>query len=645
MLKTSSRLWRYAALLPALFIAASAWGRAGGGEGYSTGSSPSGDSSGDSSGDVGFFGELFGELVGDLIYLLIRLVFEYPVIGVPLLLAVVLWGMVQNRRQRGSPWLGERRMTRTIVQHQEARSEERRFEALDRIRQRDPGFDRAAFTARASNAFLRIQQAWSAQDMRPARAFISDGVMERFAIQLEMQKARGLRNDMGAVRVTDCSVLDAESDAHFDTLHLRISATATDTKVSLADGRRLAGSGRPEAFAEVWSFLRRPGAKTLARPGLIEGCCPSCGAGLDIGDAAQCASCKSWVNSGEYDWVLSEITQTSAWAVRASGAAVPGFAGLAQRDPLLNTQFLEDRASVAFWRWQRALDQRSAKALLPVALPQFCAAWDAEAQSRALRFDEAAVGAVEVKAFESRDELDLAHVAVRWSGTVLQTGAGGSPVLPREHVFVLARGRQVRTDPNAGLSSCRCPNCGAPPSTRDIAACEYCATPFNDGSRQWVIAQILPGSAWRAPQAQAHVPAQPAVQAPPTMLSLGWVHSLSRDEVLAVLIRALLADGSIAPAERKYLDRYAALNQVPPGTVDGLIEAARHGQLQIPRAQTPQEALACLDGLIEMSLADGKLDPAELKLILAYADSNGIERHRTELRIKDRRLSLYRQAQ
>jgi len=106
----------------------------------------------------------------------------------------------------------------------------------------------------------------------------------------------------------------------------------------------------------------------------------------------------------------------------------------------------------------------------------------------------------------------------------------------------------------------------------------------------------------------------------------------------------MMADGSIDPAEQKYLDRYARNNHVAPEVVSGLIEAARQGHLEIPAPRTPQEARACLDGLIQMSLADGKVDPAELKLILAYAESAGIDRNLVVQRIKDMRLSLFRQA-
>jgi hypothetical protein len=612
-------------LLALLILSPLAWGRAGGGENYSSGHS-GGYSGGGDDDDGGF-------LVG----LLLELIFYHPLIGVPVLLIVVFFWMMKNRSARGTPYAGERRMTQAIVREQEARESGRKEEGLAQIRQRDPGFSEEGFLARVREAFLKVQQAWSGQDMRPARAFVSDGVMERFGIQLEMLKARGLRNDMSTVNVSGCVVLEAESDAHFDTLHVCISASAVDTEVALADGRRVRGSGQPEAFSEVWSFLRRPGAQTLNKPGLIEGCCPNCGAGLTIGDAAQCGSCKSWINSGEYDWVLSEITQTSAFALRAHGAAVPGYAELAQRDPLLNTQFLEDRASVAFWRWQCAIVQGNAKALAPVATPQFCAGWDSQAQ-RLQHFDYAAVGAVEVQGFERQETQDLAHIAVRWAGTVAQSAGLGDAVMPREHVFVLARNSGVQTDAAAGLNSCRCPNCGAPPSSREAAACEYCGTPFNDGSRQWVLTRIDSALAWRAAQTAAPAPERPA------NLSLGWVQNLSTEEVMAVLICAMLADGSIDPRERKFLDLYAQNNHVPPGTVDGLIEAVQQDRLRIPQARTPQEAMACLDGLIEMSLADGKVDPAELNLILSYADGHGIDRRLVERRIKERRLALYQQA-
>ena len=641
MKRLRERLLQAAPLLPALLLPALAWGRAGGGEHYP------GDSEHYSSNSQGDNGDALY-----LVYWLLRLVFAYPVIGVPLLIVVVVVMVMRNNSSRGTLLTGDRRMTRVISRGFAAQETSRIGASVEKIRLRDPAFDQRQFLARAGAAFLKVQQAWSAQDMTPARAFVSDGVMERFGIQIQMHKADGLRNDMSAVSVLDASIAEAESDPHFDTLHVRLSATAVDTEISLADGRRVSGSGQSEGFVEIWSFLRRPGALTLGRPGAMEGYCPSCGSPLSIVDAAQCGACKAWVNSGEYDWVLSEITQESEWAVRGSGDAVPGFSALAQQDPTLNTQFLEDRTSVAFWRWQLALARGDAKPLQPVATEGYCQAWQADAEARRFRFRNAAVGAVEVRALETAEPLNLAHVSVKWSGDQYAAGAGPgqSPGQSlghqlREHIFVLGRSGGARTDERAGLSSCRCPNCGAPPASREDARCAYCGTAFNDGSRQWVVTQILPVSAWRRPgAAPAAGPMLPAGPTPQQPVSLGWVQGLSSTEVLAILVSSMLVDGEVDPQKQKYLDQYARNNRIAPEVVAGVVEAARQGHLDIPAPRTPQEARACLDGLIGLSLADGKVDPAELKLILAYAEKAGIDKDQVSRRIKELRLSLFRQA-
>ncbi|MDE0856513.1 MAG: hypothetical protein OSA97_19010, partial [Nevskia sp.] len=127
-------------------------------------------------------------------------------------------------------------------------------------------------------------------------------------------------------------------------------------------------------------------------------------------------------------------------------------------------------------------------------------------------------------------------------------------------------------------------------------------------------------------------------------LSLGWVQGLSSSEVLAILVSSMLSDGGIDPQKKKYLDQYARNNHIAPEVVAGVIESARQGHLDIPAPRTPQEARACLDGLIGLSLADGKVDVAELKLILAYAEKAGIDKDQVSQRIKQMRLSLFQQA-
>jgi len=639
------RLW-HCALLLAVLLAAPAWGRAGGGGSYSGGSHSSGShsssthssSSHDSSGSHAAgtsassynsysYGNSATGPTQPMTPAQQRLMIAVLVALLLLYLAYRIF-LARPRQDGDAP---DRERIVPSAPAPAVQDESGMQRQLGSLRQRDPGFDERAFLERIASAFRQIQQAWSGQDLAPVRAFISDGVMERFSIQLEMQQADGLRNEVSAVNVLDARIVEVESDAHFDTLHVRIHANAVDREIVVADGAAAAGAAQHSDFVEVWSFLRRPGAHTLARPGPIEGCCPSCGAQLRIADAAQCASCKSWVNSGEYDWVLSEITQECEWAVRGSGEAVPGYAALARRDPMLNTQFLEDRASVAFWRWQQAMAQGKSAAMRCVATDGWCAEWDADPVAREYRFREVGVGAVEVLAFEPGQPFNLAHVGIKWSGDQYSAGAGrGAPHFNslRQHVLVLGRRDGAGTDPGRGLNSSRCPNCGAPPATRELAACSYCATPFNDGSRQWVVMQLLPSRLWRAPQPVA-------ADAPST--EPAWSGRLSSTDALAVMVAGMSAHGPLTPDEVDSLERFAGRRRMIPGTVQGMIDAARDGHLELPRPATPEQAQAALDGLIELSLADGKLEPNELKLILAYAARAGIAQDEVTRRLKARR--------
>lgn len=655
MKRTSPWLRAAAPLLLALLLLSPlAWGRAGGGGSYSGGSHSSGshsssshssgshsDSAPASSSNSYAYNNGSRNQPGDDGPPLTRR--QWGMIVAVLILLLLAWFFYRvyfPQREQGS-YGAAATAAAPAYTPPPVQEESRMRQALAALKARDPGFDERGFLERISGAFRQVQQAWSGQDMRPARSFISDGVMERFSIQLEMMKADGLRNELGAVNVLEASIIEAESDAHFDTLHVKLRANAVDSEISLADGKRLAGTGRQQEFTEIWFFLRRPGAATLGRPGLMEGCCPSCGAALPIADAAQCGSCKSWVNSGEYDWVLSEITQECEWAVRGSGDDVPGFAALAQGDALLNTQFLEDRASVAFWRWQQAMAEGNAKALCCVATEGYCGEWDRDPVARRYRFRETGVGTVQVMAFETGGALQLAHVGVKWSGDQYEAGAPREAPHRnslRQHVFVLGRREGVATEARSGLCSSRCPNCGAPPASRELAACEYCGTPFNDGSRQWVVTQILPISLWRRPQ-----PAQAAASQP--KFDLGWTQGLSSTEALAVMVAGMMSDGRIDDGERECLERYAQDKQMIPGAVEATLEAAREGHLEIPRPATPQEAEACLDGLIGLSLADGKVEVNELKLILAYAARAGIAQEEVTRRLKVRRARQQPQVQ
>lgn len=581
------RLLLVSALLGALAIHAAA--RAGGGESYSGSSSYS--YGGDSSDSA--------LLLLRFLPLYINFVLAYPLFGIPLTLFLLyMTYLVHGTLTR--PVVAPLSGGRTPEGGQVA---PRRIAELSRLKARDPGFDAAAFLRRAGAAFHKIQEAWSAGDMASARAFISDGVHERFGRQLGALKARGLRNLLSGVEIRGIELLACRSDKHFDELSVRVAAAASDRMVDAA-GATVSGSPGRQAFEEVWTFLRRPGAKTLKRPGLIEGSCPSCGAPLPIADAARCAACHSWVNSGEYDWVLAVITQSSEWRMREPSRDVDGWAEAAAKDPALSLAALEDRASVIFWRWLDARRLGAPDPLRAVAGEKFCADF-AGGQGWSAALDHAAVGVVEVVAFEEDGGWSRVHVAVKWS-------AGGEL---RRHFFTLSRAAAAKTDVRQGLRTARCPSCGAPPAERSAAACAYCSSPLNDGKRDWVLTALTPFGEWKRPGGVSASGARAVSQ----VAGLDWGADMSPADAYAILARATLADGEETLAERAFLESYAKSRGLPAEKAAQIAAAARAGRLDAPKAQDGAQAESMLRGMIRMSLADGIVSDAERAALYAFA--------------------------
>lgn len=360
-------------------------------------------------------------------------------------------------------------------------------EGLGALRGQDPGFDQAAFAARAKGVMAKVDGAWIAGAMGPARRFISDGVYVRFQTQLQLLKAQGLRNAMADWSVVGCELLAAQSDARWDTVHVKMIGQARDADVPATLGAERAAEQARRAplvrYEEVWSFLRRRGGKSKNGVPTLEGRCPNCGADLPVSDVVRCEYCKAVVNSGEHDWVLAEITQPEEWRPSMTDAEVPGLAELSTKDAAVSRQELEDRASVLFWKW---IDARVTGTRL--RLERFCLVPGAPPAERAA-LAQVAVGSAElVHVAVAQDgptgNIDRCEVEITWSAAQ----AGGQPMNQVSRV-VLARAADALS--KGGLSSLDCPNCGGPLADSDLAKCNFCGEPLAGGKWEWSLEAIL----------------------------------------------------------------------------------------------------------------------------------------------------------
>lgn len=548
---------------------------------------------------------------------------------------IVISIVVKKKKNRKQYSAIQQAGNRNLNQRQDAQTKN---QALSSVLSRDPGFSEKGFLEKVSTAFLQVQKAWSDQDLTGIHPFISDGIKERFSLQIHMQKKQGVRNLMEDVQVLSAEITSVESDRHFDTIHVKITAKANDSDVDLETGRRIRNN-YDGTFVEYWSFLRKPGAGTLEGGGLVEGMCPNCGAPLKLSESGQCSHCDAVVTSGEYDWVLAEITQSVEWSTSSGAERIPGYTEMSASDPAFNVQVIEDTASVVFWRYIKSYFDGSSEPVVKVASRDFSDTLLQKIdQTRDgdyhLYFKDAAAGTVEVQEIALGAEFDRVHVLIKWSainGWIDSQGKtkGGGPKTIRPLIFTLARKQGVKTLASQGLHSAHCPGCGAPYTGEDGGACSYCGRPLNDGSGSWILEEIQPFTGARINSSRIS-PVSGAVQVSPDIL-------------LMSMAGVMYADGTLNSEEMDMLSSFAAHRGISEERLNAVIASVAAGGTPSLTPSNKAEAMEVLKAMVRMSLADGKLDQSENELLEKYAESAGMSKNVVSSTVAKQRKILYRE--
>jgi predicted lipid-binding transport protein (Tim44 family) len=601
--------------------------RGGGGEHYSRGSD---DSGGD--GDAFFY----------ILFRLIELAFYYPKIGIPLIIGfcAVYYFYKRNLHPTGA--------TQRAIERREAEQRTHVSEMdiqgwVQALKSRDPNFELQTVLDKVRKLFPALQEAWFKRELTPIRPFLSDATYQRFNVQLQLMSSQGVRDAIADVRLLGVQLIGVQQSPWFDSIHVRVRAEMrdTDVPVSASDAQALAAARKvaPEAFTEVWTFVRKPGAQTRIGQDLYQGKCPNCGAPYKGGATNVCEYCGAVVNSGNYDWTLSEITQGVEF--NRHMADVRGLREAREADPALNLEILEDRASLLFWKWIDAQSRGDASRLAQVANAEMLSQLSGELEELGKRGQrrvvlECAVGAVTTRAFEvNPDGYDLAHVEIRWSARM---GVGPAeqrppqlPTVPQRWVFTLTRKHGAKTNTSNGMSTDRCPQCNAPLTGSSSGACEYCGTRLDTGDKDWVLAHTFLSETWEARERQLRMsgtarpsPAGPVRPEPmPGTVAAGpgtdaVMDVKERERLLYMMAAIAAADGAVDVPERKLLKLCATRWGIPWQNVEmALNSGSTLFSKLIPRGSP--EASVFLRNLVQMALVDGRVDRKERRMLEAAA--------------------------
>ena len=187
-------------------------------------------------------------------------------------------------------------------------------EDLAALQAKDPNFNQQMFLDRAQAAFFALQKAWMDRNLEPARVYMSDGIYHRWKTQIDAMIAAHKKNMLDNLVIGGVQIVKVQTDPNFDTITVRIDASAADYEVDDTTANKVIyGSRQNQNFTEYWTFIRSGSARTKAGEGAEVTQCPNCGAPLSINESGVCSYCKATVTSGQFGWVLDNITQASEW--------------------------------------------------------------------------------------------------------------------------------------------------------------------------------------------------------------------------------------------------------------------------------------------------------------------------------------------
>ena len=346
--------------------------------------------------------------------------------------------------------------------------------AVERLLQReDPSFSWKEFSGRVEQSAELLMTSWSEGRLERVRHFLSAGLFERFNTQLRLlREVDQVKNCVSDFKLVGLLPVGLETDCGYQTIHVRISASIKDVTVPTSAPQTTVGKALKEArathFEEVYSFTRKLGSRTQSgRDPVVKHECPSCGAVAALSHASvRCEHCGVIFNSGEHDWVLSEITQMVEWkgtAARGGGADI-------------HSGLVEDQASVIFWRLLASgAGLKGADAQLARVLPEGLSG-SALLGSLQGAHSIPVVGSLDLMDFKDDPSGKAARFEVRWSSRQLTPRKDSMSLHRRSELGVhfspealeSARGFQDESD---------CRGCGAPPTAEDSQLkCPWCGT-------------------------------------------------------------------------------------------------------------------------------------------------------------------------
>ena len=505
------------------------------------------------------------------------------------------------------------------AQHQGGHSAAGHVKGYTAFLKANPDFDESDFLHKVNTSFMGIQKAWTEKSISKARRYISDGVYQRFLTQIGMMEILKQTNDISNIEIDNIWIDKVESDGDFDIIHAGISAYADDTFKS--ELSRSLNTDVSEDFVEYWSFIRK---KTSNREhsnnadlyGTVE--CPNCKAPLDgkNSDVVKCTFCGTLLNNGEYDWILSEITQANDYAAsRTSQRKLDHVASEITKtafDGESSVQLIEDKASNAYLQIISAVATNSTNKVRRFISDSYnkkissLKTNDSIAYNRLFLNDVSLIGA-------GKTETDnLLYISIRSSFQRIKVLAKNriskiDPfVVSKTEVLIFKKSLDAGK-PKGSLYAGSCPACGGSVEDELAVKCSYCGTLYNRGSKDWVVEDII------SMEDYALISSKQMTSSVKSSVIDG-VYDI-RDYALNNIMMIIAADGVFETKERELAEAAAKKFGYKTAIIDPLFKQAASGRLSIKMPEDRKKRAKIYSLMFKAAMVDNDLSSEESRLL------------------------------
>jgi hypothetical protein len=483
---TARRWLAFASGLAVLAFATAALARPGGGDSFS-----GGGSSGGGGGDAVLF-------IFELIYWILRLLIEFPSVGVPTIVIVVVILLIFLLRARNHDWDSAPKPAAPVID-------------LGALRTIDPAFSRVVFEDFAFRLFSTAHRArHSAATLAEIAPYVS----------ADARQSLGRRDPVGT------PIAQVVVGA-MRVVALKLRSTDNRARIVVEYEANVATAARTDYVVESWVFARdaavhtKPPGRDRTFP------CPNCGAPWEAKHSGTqvCSSCGEAVDNGRFDWLVERADlverepqpPTLTTEVPERGTDLPTYrhadvdralGELTHDDPAITQPALEARLAMIYERLNTAWSNNElapARGLVSDGLFDYLQYWVSAYRAQGLRnvLADMRITRTAIARVERDRYFDAITIRVWATGKdfVIRTATGervrGSKTRERAYseywTVIRSAGRRA-----APAATATCGHCGAPLQISQSGECAHCGAHVTAGEFDWVLSKIEQDDTYRA---------------------------------------------------------------------------------------------------------------------------------------------------